>query len=616
MSSESSLQRLFNSQVFTFEMLLEYLSKSQNKSVLSFLTDKLLTCPTEQKEFYIPQLLNLTFYKDGCENIQTSLLQSSANCHIFALSLHSHLSSFLGSCQAELKSKVTDFIESLDMVIVNSKLPKQQSPSLPPYFYNLPSSETEIEIFNRKNIRSKYYSYQLQVIGLLCKISVGLNQVQLEDRNSKLRIWLGSVNKTIKSTRDSNMENFDSVKKLFRGPVIGMKFFTDSDEGVGQMVRIIPEQSLCYCTKSRVPYKLVYETIDVHELEQSMENSSLSSLNDEVIEDLTRVDIEKIQKLMEKKLEGSGDSNENDKYVKSRKGSEDLTPCPLVDIWGESWDSLRERIRESSPFGNFKSWKLRAVIIKGLDDLRQEYLAMQLIQKIQKIWESAHLSLYLKPYEIKVISDYMGIIEYLPNTLSIHSIKRLYPNFTTLSEFFENTWKTCFEEAQRNFVRSMAGYSIVCYLLSIKDRHNANILIDSQGHLIHIDFGFFLTTSPGGNIGFESAPFKLSQEMIDLMGGIESELFRYYKILLLQGYLELRKHSNELIVALEAMGKYSGLSCLTDFDLALNGFKERMQLNLTDEKCLLHIEALVYESQNNWRTLKYDDFQYLTNGIL
>ena len=61
-----------------------------------------------------------------------------------------------------------------------------------------------------------------------------------------------------------------------------------------------------------------------------------------------------------------------------------------------------------------------------------------------------------------------------------------------------------------NFIESLAGYSLLCYLLVIKDRHNANILIDSSGHIVHIDFGFLLTHFPGG-IEFEHAPFKLTE---------------------------------------------------------------------------------------------------------
>lgn len=52
--------------------------------------------------------------------------------------------------------------------------------------------------------------------------------------------------------------------------------------------------------------------------------------------------------------------------------------------------------------------------------------------------------------------------------------------------------------------------------VQVKDRHNGNLLMDEEGHIIHIDFGFLLSNSPGG-VNFESAPFKLTRELLEVL---------------------------------------------------------------------------------------------------
>jgi phosphatidylinositol 4-kinase len=89
-------------------------------------------------------------------------------------------------------------------------------------------------------------------------------------------------------------------------------------------------------------------------------------------------------------------------------------------------------------------------------------------------------------------------------------------------------------------------------IISLNCRHNGNILLSSEGHLIHIDFGFILSTSPR-NLGFETSPFKLTGEFVEVMGGLGSDMFEYFKILMLQGLVAARKHMEKILSLVEIM---------------------------------------------------------------
>ena len=68
-------------------------------------------------------------------------------------------------------------------------------------------------------------------------------------------------------------------------------------------------------------------------------------------------------------------------------------------------------------------------------------------------------------------------------------------------------------------------------------------------------------------MNFEQAPFKLTSEYVELMGGKESDMFKYFKNILWQGLMELRKYVNEFTNILEIMMEDSDLECFEKFDI-------------------------------------------------
>jgi len=97
---------------------------------------------------------------------------------------------------------------------------------------------------------------------------------------------------------------------------------------------------------------------------------------------------------------------------------------------------------------------------------------------------------------------------------------------------------------------------------------------------VHIDFGFILSNAPGGAFAFENAPFKLTPDYMEVIGGVESPLFEYFKILLIQGFLAIRKYIDDFCDIIELMSRESQLPCYEKFNM--KEFKDRFKPSMSD----------------------------------
>jgi hypothetical protein len=291
---------------------------------------------------------------------------------------------------------------------------------------------------------------------------------------------------------------------------------------------------------------------------------------------------------------------------------------PSAATFGEEWSAKRERIRRSSPYGYMKNWDLISVIVKTGADLRQEAFACQLIQVCSKIWQEAQVPVWTKRMRILVTGESCGLIETITNGVSLHSLKRSL----TLASIAAGTnprkristlkdhWLKTFGEPDSEpymagvgcFTRSLAAYSMISYVLQLKDRHNGNLLIDNMGHIIHIDFGFMLSNSPG-SMGFEAAPFKLTQDYVDVLGGVTSPAFEEFKALCKQAFQALRKEAERLIMLVDLMSKQSKMACFAAGAASVtNSLRARLMLHLSREEAEGFVEELIAKSVGSYYT--------------
>jgi hypothetical protein len=99
----------------------------------------------------------------------------------------------------------------------------------------------------------------------------------------------------------------------------------------------------------------------------------------------------------------------------------------LDKVFGRTWNDKCEEIRQASPYGQVKGWRLASFIMKAGEDIRREALVMQIISKLRTWFDEEIPEMYrpfMRPYSIMAVGGDAGLVECLSDAISVDELKK------------------------------------------------------------------------------------------------------------------------------------------------------------------------------------------------
>ena len=245
-----------------------------------------------------------------------------------------------------------------------------------------------------------------------------------------------------------------------------------------------------------------------------------------------------------------------------------------------------------------------SVIFKNGDDIRQDQLILQIISFMDLLLKEDKNNFEFTTYKVMATSKQSGFVEFVNNSETISYILKNYNNVieSYIKKYSNNDEKT-FDEHLNNYINSLAGYSIVTYILGIGDRHLENLMIDQKGKLFHIDFGYILGKDPK----FYTTPIRLDLQMFKCIGNKIEE----FKNLCVKCFLTLRENAR-LIVNLLYLMKDSGIPELNNLE-NLNKLYNKFFPGYTKQQAAEAILKVLEDSIYSYSYAFNDKFHSIAN---
>ncbi|EER03280.1 phosphatidylinositol 3-kinase class, putative, partial [Perkinsus marinus ATCC 50983] len=204
---------------------------------------------------------------------------------------------------------------------------------------------------------------------------------------------------------------------------------------------------------------------------------------------------------------------------------------------------------------------------------------------------------------VVALSPRDGMIEFVSKSKTLSSALR--ENGNNLMTYFKHcakasngaqgTESTRLKEILETFSRSCAGYCVITYVLGIGDRHLDNLMVDDVGHMFHVDFGYIFGRDPKPL----PPPMKLCKEMVEGMGGQNSEYFRLFRQYCYSAYRILRMNS-KLILSLVGLVQGANIKDLVEQDpqMVLSRMEQKLAPEISEEEAESRFLGLINDSTN------------------
>jgi hypothetical protein len=240
-------------------------------------------------------------------------------------------------------------------------------------------------------------------------------------------------------------------------------------------------------------------------------------------------------------------------------------------------------------------------ILLKKEDVKKDSVIINIIKlsvEMLKDNPERKLVLDIDLYDILPINSEYGFVEFKSNSNTLFNINE--SGVTLYRYIIEKNKTKSIDEIRKRFIDSLSIYCVITYLFGVGDRHLENIMISDNGEIFHIDYSYIFSDPKNIEVGM-----RITKDMVDFIGGIESEEYQKFKEQTIYIYNYLRKYTNiflEMLMLLENE---------LDKDFIINEIIKRFEPNEKSCNAQLHLVTTIENSTNSYGHNMSDWMHYI-----